>query len=76
MISDDEPVTSADQDAWVSLATAVRAELAKMVPRIPAMTPEEINDLIAAIDGARCSHVNALLFDKLIELESAKTSAD
>lgn len=75
-MADGEPINSADQDAWVALFTAARAELAKLVPLIPAMKPDEAKILVEAMQAAMWGHHNAETFDKRTELELSRITAD
>lgn len=76
MNDDDAPTTSADQDAWTALADALRSELAKQIPLMGAMKPDEIKTLVEAADSAMWMRIRAGLFDKRIELERNKLFAD
>jgi hypothetical protein len=72
----DDRVTSADQDAWVSLAEQVRAKLAESVPLVPAMKPDEAKTFVEALQAAYWLHMNTTLFDKKAELELARVSPE
>jgi len=70
---DDPDVPSADQRAWVQLCIATRDELAKMVPLIPAMKPDEAKTLVGAIQDCMWSHHQAETFDIRIDREQARS---
>ncbi len=71
MSSDDvrQADTTADQDAWVELAQAIRAQLRKTAEMMPAMTPEEVKTFIEAAREALWLEQNAAAFDKDVELK-------
>lgn len=73
---DDEPTTSPDQDAWVELATRLRAELAKRVPEVGAMKVDEVAQFVAAVRDAYWLHLLTACWDKKVELELARISAE
>ena len=73
---DDDPDTTADQDQWMDLARAVRAGLMKQAALLSAMTPEEIKAFIEACRDALFLEVNASSFDKRVELEQNRVTAD
>lgn len=75
-MSDSDPVSSADQDAWVSLPPAARVELAKQIPLMGAMKVEELKTFMDAIHAGMFSHFQAMTFDKQVELELRKITAD
>lgn len=70
-MSDDEP--SADQQAWVKLCIDTRNELAKLVPLIPAMKPDEAKTLVSAIQDCMWTHHQAETFDHRIDRERTKS---
>jgi hypothetical protein len=49
-MTDDTPATSADRDAWLELARAMRAAVADRVPQMAEMAPAE---LVQFVDAAR-----------------------
>jgi hypothetical protein len=59
--------TSADQDQWVEIARALRAELAKKVLFIHAMNPGEIKELVETLDKTISLEINAETFDECLE---------
>jgi hypothetical protein len=72
-VSSGEPVPSVDQDAWVSLCIATRDQLAKLVPLIPAMKPDEAKTLVSALQDCMWSHHQAETFDIRVERERTKS---
>lgn len=75
LMSDDR-VTTADQDAWVDLASRVRAKLGEMVNDIPAMKPEEASKFVEACNDAYWFGVRCAMYDKRVDLELARVTAD
>lgn len=63
---------SAEQDQWRDICAAYRAQMAKAVPLMPAMTPEELAALAAAIDAGMENEVKAHSHDEAVE-ERRKT---
>lgn len=77
MRDDDAPTVSADQDAWVDLARAVRAQLFKAAEMLPAMKPDEQQQFVLACKEALWLNQNAADFDHYLELQAARvTHAD
>ena len=68
----EDRLTTADQDAWVELAQAVRAQLMKRVELMPAMSPDEVKTFVESVQKALCLELNAATFDKDIELMQAR----
>ena len=67
-------IDSVSQDEWIALAESVRRELAKIIPLMNAMTPEEVNKTIQSIYDAMRLELNARTFDKDVELYLNRTS--
>jgi len=76
MHDDDQPMASTDQDSWVQLAMQMRDELAKRIPEIGGMEPGEIGQFIDAIRDTYWLHLTAATWDKKLELELARTTAE
>ena len=72
---DPDPPTSAEQDAWVALAEQVRTQLARAVPLMGAMTPNEAETLVRAVDAATRLHLRALTFDDALARERNRVAA-
>jgi hypothetical protein len=68
-----DPDASAEQIAWTEIADAVRAQVLKMIPYMPAMKPEEAVAFVNMIQAAHYVELNARSFDKAVEREKAKT---
>lgn len=71
-MSDEGEVTSADQDAWLAMARAVREQFAKQIPLMGAMKPEELKAFVEAMGDLRWLELRAHSHDKAIENELAK----
>jgi hypothetical protein len=71
-MTDDEPVTSADQDQWCEILAGVRAQLAKMVELMPAMKPDEVSTFVSTVEAAMNAELNAKTRDAALE-ERQKT---
>ena len=71
----DELLSSADQDAWVSLVEQTRAKLAEMVPLLPAMKPDEVKAFADTVNALMWTHVKASTFDKAVSLELSRVTA-
>ena len=63
----DDNITSAEQTQWEEITAAVRAHLAKMTVKLPEMKPEEISQLVTAIDNAMWTETKAKTFDSQID---------
>lgn len=72
----DDKLTSADQDAWVALAETVRVKLAELTQFIPIMKPDEVKQFMDSLSDAFWFHRRALTWDKWLELENARVTAD
>lgn len=73
---DSEPVSSAEQEAWTDLADAVRSQLAKIVPMIPAMKQDELKSFIETLQAAYWFEHNARLWDKKYDDELKRLFTD
>lgn len=56
-----------------ALCVATRNELAKLVPLIPAMKPDEAKTLVGAIQDCMWTHHQAVTFDHRVERELTKS---
>lgn len=63
-MSDEEELTSVDQDAWIEICETMRGELAKYIPQIAHMKPYEIKIFVDALNQAMWANEQALSFDK------------
>lgn len=61
-------MTTADQDAWVEIAQAIRGQILKYAEDITLMEPEELKDFVAAVRDALFLELNAQTFDQDLEL--------
>jgi hypothetical protein len=75
-VDESKPLASADQDAWVALCTSFRAELAKLVPLVPAMRPDEVKTLADTLQAVMWAHHQAETFDKRTELQLQRISPE
>jgi hypothetical protein len=73
---EDNPATTADQDAWVAIAEQVRTRLAESIPLIPTMKVEEQKQFVETLRDAYWLHQCAVQFDKKVELELARVSPE
>lgn len=73
---DDASNTTADQDAWVALTEAMREQLSRIVPTMPAMQPGELEKFVEASNGVMWMHFRAVAWDRRVELELARTAAE
>lgn len=69
-------MTSANQDAWQEIADAVRSQIAKQVPLMPAMKPEEQKDFMDVIQRALWLTHSADTYDAQVMKEENLWSAD
>ena len=76
MHDDDTPTDSADQDAWLELARAVRVRLAGQVDLIPAMQPCEVQQFVETCRAALNLEIEAATRDKRIDVELGRLFAD
>jgi hypothetical protein len=72
-MNDDTPTTSADQDAWLEFARAMRAAVAKRVPHVAEMAPAELVQFVYAGRAVMQLDAGARTFDEAVELQLAKT---
>jgi hypothetical protein len=56
-------VLSASQDQWQEIMDGIRSQLAKQVPLMNAMKPEEQKHFIEAVNNARWGEENVACFD-------------
>ena len=75
-MTDEGPVTSADEDAWIDIARRMRAEIEKQIPLVGAMSPTNLKIFVEAVRDIRWLNQNALTFDKDVEIEMAKMPYD
>lgn len=61
------PISSAEQDQWCDICAAVRAQIAKQIEMIPAMTAEELTAFVTAIDTAIWNETKARSYDAAVE---------
>lgn len=73
---EDSPETTAQQDSWAELAEVVRDQLRKRAELIPAMETEEVEMFVNACREALFMEINAMTFDKRVELERNRISAE
>ncbi len=66
-----EELDSAQQDQWKDICAAARANIAKMVPLIPAMQPGEVASLMTAIDTAMTNEALAASYDQFLMMRRA-----
>jgi len=66
-------MTSADQDDWLEIAQAIRAQLRKYTDNIPGMNPGEVKDFVESVNYAYWLEVHASSFDKEVDLQLART---
>lgn len=60
-------MASAEQDQWVEIADALRGQLARIVPLAPAMSPEELQALVASAWDVYWLDAQARAFDEAAE---------
>lgn len=65
-------MATADQDAWLEVAHAVREQLRRLVPLMHAMTPEEVKTFVDAVNQALCLERGAQAFDHDVDLDLAR----
>ncbi len=56
-------MASAEQEQWQEICDAFRAQLARTLPLMPAMMPDELLNMANAIDAAMQNEVRATYFD-------------
>lgn len=74
MHDDDRESCSADQQAWIEVARAVRGQLRKYAELMPAMTVPEAREFVATIRDALLLERDATSFDKDVELAESRVS--
>ena len=62
-------MSSATQDQWVEMLEAVRANLAKLIPLMPAMTIDELKTFVETLDSAQWLEIKARCWDSSLERE-------
>jgi hypothetical protein len=72
MHDDDEPTASATQDEWRDVCARVRAQLARRVGDVAAMSAGEMHCFVQAIENALWNEVRAETFDAAV-LERRRT---
>lgn len=60
-------MSSKAQQEWQAMCAAVRAELARKVGLMEAMTPDEVETLVSAIDSAMWNEIKAESHDEAVE---------
>jgi hypothetical protein len=76
MSDDDEPVSSADQDAWVAIARALRFQIERQIPTAGAMSPNDLKTFIDAVREVQWLHERSLEFDANVARENARQVYD
>lgn len=71
---DDKPDCSAEQQAWVELAQAVRSQLAKAVALFPAMKPDEQKAFVETCKEAVWFQQAAETHDREVELKNNRVA--
>lgn len=70
----DHELASADQDAWVEIAQAVREQLRRRIADMPAMNPGELQSFANAYRDAQFFEEWAHAFDHEVELRKRRIS--
>lgn len=73
MHDDDKPTQSVEQDEWVASAKSMREAILKRIEDVPAMKPEEIQQLVSALAQALELFKTASLYDKWLDLELSRS---
>ncbi len=70
----DDETTSADQDAWVEIAQAVREQIRRRIPDMGAMKPDEISAFVEAARCAQWFEEACHVFDRELELRRQRVT--
>lgn len=60
-------MASAEQDQWTEICAAFRAQLARIIPLMPAMNPGEIGTMASAINEGMWCEIRAQSYDGAVE---------
>lgn len=75
--NEDTPDSTADQDAWLALTRAMMDQFGKIIPHMELMDNQnEVHALVEAAWTTFALHRQAMILDKYVELELAKTTPD
>lgn len=66
------PLSSADRDAYLALARAMREQLSRVVPLMGAMTPDEMYKVVDTVDDLMRFHQRAEMYDTRLDLEETR----
>ena len=75
--NEDAPDSSADRDAWLALSGKIMDQLSKIIPMMEVM--KNVSDMHAIVEAswtAFALHRQAMLLDKVIELELSRSMPD